>query len=204
MTVQNSRKNVFFLFQPICNLSFLSHQNFDFLHSNFNRKHVTSRRKFNWKNVDFQSIQGCGEFFNGKIVNLCSLPQSVDRPNTPKKVLCCFNSLNCKIWKPQPLKFWVPPSKFNPKHNNKKWAFEWKTVDSVRCIRILIVQFFHKTPLPYRLSPISNPTSFVNYNYRLCFFFQGVNQKIFSCGNIVDGIIVDFIPCIGIPTHRYS
>ena len=57
---------------------------------------------------------------------------------------------------------------------------------------------FPKKPLRKNVSRQSNSSSFVTHNYRLHFFDQNLNEKPFDCGNIVDGNIVDFGPCIGI------
>ena len=66
-----------------------------------------------------------------------------------------------------------------------------KTVDFVCCIRVLIVQNFQKEPMSI-FSRHSRSSYFVTHNYRLPFFYRGLNEKPFGFENVLDGRIVDF------------
>ena len=51
---------------------------------------------------------------------------------------------------------------------------------------------------------LSSSSFFVTYNYRLQFFYPGLNEKPLSCANIFYGDIVDFVPWIGLRIFPYS
>ena len=90
------------------------------------------------------------------------------------------------------------------KNNTCRGVLRRKTVDLNCCIRVLIVQSFHKIPPINTFYRHWKTSSFVTHNYGFHFFHQRLNEKLFSCENFLNGKFVDFVPCFGIPIFRSS
>ena len=68
---------------------------------------------------------------------------------------------------------------------------------------ILIVRKVPKTS-GQNFSQHSNSTSFVGHYYKLHFSNQSINEELFSCKNLLNGNIVDFVVSIRKLTYRIS
>ena len=89
-----------------------------------------------------------------------------------------FNiSLDIQTFSSQPVQVRNHPSKIQRKTKQLQRSTKLKTVDFVRCIRILIVRLFQKKPLVQNFSQLSNSSLFVTHNQRLRCFYQRPNQK---------------------------
>ena len=86
-------------------------------------------------------------------------------------------------------KFEFLDQELNLKYNTSRGELRRKTVDFVCRIRILIVQIFPRNRLS-NFSRYSNSSSFVTQKYRTQFFYEGPVQKLLSCENILDGMLL--------------
>ena len=120
-----------------------------------------------------------------------------------QKKLFFLISLNNKPYIPEPLRariFWLWTQS---ETLQLKKSFEVKTVDIVRYIRNVIVQFFQKN-LSFKFFLHIQAHHHFSTITTVFICYMQVHWKFFRCENIFDGIPVHFVSCIGMLTVWYS
>ena len=156
-SLKTPKKSFYFQLFAIFKLKF--HQN-DRLHL-FNK--TRHRKRSRVKNFSMKELSTCVPCI------------SVSAVRNFQKALLLFPSI-LKLVFLSHYKFEFLHQGLNLKHNTCREVLSWKTVDFVRCIRILIVRKFQKNfPLINFLDIQTHPHLSPKTNYKLHFFYEGLN-----------------------------